>query len=81
MNKVSVVFYNCNVSRCINNATVECKSEYTGGYTGGIVGLISTDSKDPSTEVISSVSYCYNTGKVKGNLATAGIVRRCNTIW
>lgn len=66
-----------NITQCVNKGDIELKynedayNKDSNDNTGGIVGLLAY-----SEEVgqVNKVSYCYNTGKVKGQKVTGGIV-------
>lgn len=66
------------ITNCVNKGNITLQpydNEET--YVGGIVGLIPTDSQDPSSNTNESnrvtISYCYNEGKIEGISAVGGI--------
>lgn len=67
---VGVMGYKTKVEECNNSGQVIGKTE----YTGGIVGLISTDNDDPSDKEPAIVSKCYNSGKIQGTTYTGGVI-------
>ena len=64
------MYFSSSISKCNNNGTITG----TESYTGGVIGLIPNDGKDPSDAEPATVSECYNTGKIKGKKDTGGIM-------
>lgn len=66
------------ITNCVNKGDITLQTyDNTEQYVAGIVGLIATDSQDPSSNSNESnrntVSYCYNEGKIEGRASVGGI--------
>lgn len=63
-------------THCINTGLITVLENEDGlaSFAGGIIGLISTDTLDPSTAETNNIKYCRNLGKVHGKAAIGGII-------
>ena len=69
---VGVADYTVAIDKCSNSGSVSG----IANYVGGIIGLVGSDGKDPSTKEPTVISYCYNSGNVESEqlYAVGGIV-------